>query len=92
LTFTWVNPFITLGNTKELNEEDLPPMSLTIQSEITFERFQQVKTDSLLKQLLIAHRLDLFLDAAFTLVSVVFNYAGPYFLKRILYVATLVML
>jgi hypothetical protein len=88
LSFTWVNQFINLGNTKELEVEDLPNMSLSIKTALVFDRFRQISASTLLKKILLANRLDLFLDAALTLLSVVFNYAGPYFLKKILYVST----
>jgi hypothetical protein len=83
-SFTWVNRFITFGGQKELNEEDLPPLSLTMQTGVTFERFQRVKTRALLTQLMLAHRLDLALDLSFTVLSVILEYAGPFFLKKIL--------
>ncbi len=86
LTVSWVNPFINLGNRQELNPGDLPPLSMTQQSAIVFDRFRQIKTKSLLAKLLLANKIDLLLDAFFTLISVVFNYAGPFFLKRILLV------
>lgn len=84
LSFTWVNKFINLGNTKELEVEDLPDMSLSINTALVFGRFRQTRGNTLLKKILLANRLDLFMDAVLTLLSVVFNYAGPYFLKKIL--------
>lgn len=84
LSFTWVNPFIAQGNEKELEPEDLPTLSLTQQTVHVFERFRLIKTSSLLKRIFWSNRLDLALDASLTLVSVVFNYMGPFFLKRIL--------
>jgi hypothetical protein len=84
LSFTWVNPFINLGNTKELEVEDLPNLSMSIKTAVVFDRFRQVVAGNLLRKILLANRLDLCLDFILTLVSVVFNYAGPFFLKRIL--------
>jgi hypothetical protein len=84
LTFTWVNPFISLGSSKELEPEDLPSLSLTMQTAIVFDRFRQIAGSTLLRRILLANRLDLALDAGLTLISVVFNYAGPFFLQRIL--------
>ena len=55
-----------------------------MRSAIVFDRFRQLKNHSLLAKLFLANKLDLFLDAIFTLISVVFNYAGPFFLKKIL--------
>ncbi|OCF78519.1 ATP-binding cassette transporter [Kwoniella mangroviensis CBS 8886] len=84
LSFNWVNQFILEGASKELEPEDLPKLSLTQQTSVVFDRFRQLKTSSLLKQIFLANRLDLGLDAGLTLLAVVFNYAGPYFLKKIL--------
>nr|XP_019008083.1 ATP-binding cassette transporter [Kwoniella pini CBS 10737]OCF46864.1 ATP-binding cassette transporter [Kwoniella pini CBS 10737] len=84
LSFNWVNEFIAFGASKELDPEDLPKLSLKQQTAIVFDRFNQLKTSSLLKQIFLANKLDLGSDAALTLLAVVFNYAGPYFLKKIL--------
>ena len=84
LTFTWINPYIAFARSKELDETDLPKLSPSMQARIVYDRFQEVLARSLLFRLLLANRLDLFLDASMTIVSVVFNYAGPFFLKRIL--------
>jgi hypothetical protein len=84
MSFTWVNPFITFGTSKELEPEDLPNLSLRMQTAVVFDRFRQVLGSSLLRRILLANKLDLAMDAGFTLVSVIFNYAGPFFLKMIL--------
>ncbi|WVW80972.1 hypothetical protein I302_102963 [Kwoniella bestiolae CBS 10118] len=84
LSFNWVNKFILEGASKELEPEDLPKLSLTQQTSVVFDRFRQLQTSSLLKKIFLANKLDLGLDAGLTLLAVVFNYAGPYFLKKIL--------
>ncbi|KAK4688623.1 hypothetical protein P7C73_g1481, partial [Tremellales sp. Uapishka_1] len=84
LTFTWVNPLIHEGASKELDPKDLPNLSPTMQTAVVFDRFRQLVTSTLLRKILLANRLDLLLDAGLTLISVVFNYASPFFLKRIL--------
>lgn len=76
--------YIALGNERELQPEDLPTMSPTQQTAIVFDRFRQIATSTLLRKILLANKLDLLLDLSLTLLSVVFNYASPYFLKRIL--------
>ncbi|WRT70588.1 uncharacterized protein IL334_007586 [Kwoniella shivajii] len=84
LSFNWVDPFIRKGASQELEPEDLPKLSLTMQTAIVFDRFRQLKTSTLLRKIFLANKLDLGLDAGLTLIAVVFNYAGPYFLKKIL--------
>ncbi|WWC92185.1 uncharacterized protein L201_007139 [Kwoniella dendrophila CBS 6074] len=84
ISFNWVNEFITKGASQELEPEDLPKLSLSQQSAVVFDRFRQLKTSTLLRKIVLANKLDLGLDAGLTLIAVVFNYAGPYFLKKIL--------
>ncbi|WVR08508.1 hypothetical protein IAU60_005563 [Kwoniella sp. DSM 27419] len=84
LSFDWINPFIKFAASKELEPEDLPRLSMTQQTAVVFDRFHRLKASTLLRKLLLVNKLDLAMDAGFTLISVVFNYAGPYFLKKIL--------
>jgi hypothetical protein len=79
-----MNEFIVYGNSKELQPEDLPTLSMTMQTAVTFHRFRDLTSSTLLRRILSANSIDLALDGLLTLVSVVFNYAGPFFLKRIL--------
>lgn len=75
---------IRLGNAQELQPEDLPPLSMTLQAGPIFQRFRDTAARSLLFKILWANKFDLGFDASFTYLSVIFNYAGPFFLKRIL--------
>lgn len=84
VTFSWVDSFIRYGNSQELEPEDLPPLSMTQQTAIVFEKFRQVTTSKLVNKLFVVNKLDMALDASLTLVSVILNYAGPFFLNRIL--------
>ena len=84
LMFRWINAFIAYGYSRELEPEDLPQLSLQMQTAICFQRFREVKAKSLLWKVLKANRLDMILDCVLTIVSVVMNYAAPFFLKRIL--------
>jgi hypothetical protein len=79
-----MNKFIVYANTKELEPEDLPNLSMTMQTAVVFHRFRELTSSNLLRRIFSANAIDLALDGLFTLVSVVFNYAGPFFLKRIL--------
>ncbi|KAK8850432.1 hypothetical protein IAR55_004350 [Kwoniella newhampshirensis] len=84
LTFTWINDFIRLGNAKELQAEDIPKLSLTMQTAVIFSRFKDMKSSTFLRRIFLANTLDVALDIALTILGVVFNYAGPFFLKRVL--------
>ncbi|WWD20615.1 hypothetical protein CI109_105091 [Kwoniella shandongensis] len=84
ISFRWVNDFITFGASQELEPDDLPPMSLTMQSSIVFDKFRRLTASTLLRKIMLSNKLDFALDFSLTIVQVVLNYAGPFFLKRIL--------
>ncbi|KDQ49974.1 hypothetical protein JAAARDRAFT_42467 [Jaapia argillacea MUCL 33604] len=84
MSFLWVYPLIQRGTNTTLNEEDVWNLSPTLQSKPVFIKFSQTKSPSLLRRLWKANSLDLMLDMVLTVVSVVFNYASPFFLRRIL--------
>ena len=64
--------------------EDLPNLSMSMKTAVVFEQFRQIGSSTLLRKLFFAHKLDLMLDCTLTIISVIFNYAGPFFLKKIL--------
>lgn len=72
------------GTNVTLNEGDVWNLSPTMQARPVYIKFSQTKRNTLLKRLWAANSLDLILDFVLTYVSVVFNYLGPFFLKRIL--------
>ncbi|KAH7922269.1 P-loop containing nucleoside triphosphate hydrolase protein [Leucogyrophana mollusca] len=84
ITFSWVYPMIKQGSSTTMNEGDVWNLSVTMQSRPVFIKFSTVFSSSLLGRLWLANSLDIMLDFFLTLVSVVFNYASPFFLKRIL--------
>ncbi|KAF7350973.1 hypothetical protein MSAN_01659500 [Mycena sanguinolenta] len=84
VTFTWVYPLVKRGRDTTLNEKDVWDLSPTIQSRNIFIKFVTLPQKSLLLRLWAANSFDLIGDVALTLGSVMFNYAGPFFLKRIL--------
>ncbi|KAJ7270116.1 multidrug resistance-associated ABC transporter [Mycena haematopus] len=84
VTFRWVYPLVKRGRNTTLNEKDVWDLSPTIQSRNIFNKFSTLPQKSLLKKLWTANSRDIIGDFAFTLASVMFNYAGPFFLKRIL--------
>ncbi|KAI0639291.1 multidrug resistance-associated ABC transporter [Trametes polyzona] len=82
-SFRWVLPLLNLGTYNTLNEVDVWALSPTMQARPLHIKFSR-STGKLLKRIWETNRLDLVLDFVLTYVSVVFNYAGPFFLKRIL--------
>ncbi|KAI0041568.1 hypothetical protein FA95DRAFT_1565261 [Auriscalpium vulgare] len=83
-TFTWVWPLVKRGTHGTLNEKDVWSLSPTIQSRPIFVKFSRTFRSTLLRRLWAANSLDLLLDFILSFISVIFNYASPYFLKRIL--------
>jgi hypothetical protein len=67
-----------------LQVEDLPNLSMSMKTAVVFDHFRQIGSSTLLRKLFIANKLDLLLDCSLTIVSVILNYAGPFFLKKIL--------
>ncbi|KAI0827335.1 multidrug resistance-associated ABC transporter [Trametes gibbosa] len=83
VSFRWVVPLLDLGTYNTLNEVDVWSLSPTMQSRPLHIKFSR-STGKLLKRIWATNSLDLILDFTLTFVSIVFNYAGPFFLKRIL--------
>lgn len=84
MSFLWVKPMIDRGTYETLNEDDVWSLSATMQARPVYMKFSECKRESLLNWLWVANSLDLILDFTLTYVSVIFNYLGPFFLKRIL--------
>ncbi|KAI0697630.1 multidrug resistance-associated ABC transporter [Cerioporus squamosus] len=82
-SFRWVVPLLEKGTYNTLNEEDVWKLSPTMQARPLHIKFSR-SSGKLFKRLWRANSLDLILDFILTYISVVFNYAGPFFLKRIL--------
>ncbi|PIL29150.1 ATP-binding cassette transporter [Ganoderma sinense ZZ0214-1] len=82
-SFRWVMPLLNNGTYNTLNEEDVWALSPSMQAKPLHLKFSRT-TGLLFSRLWRANALDLVLDFVLTYVSVVFNYASPFFLKRIL--------
>lgn len=84
MTFGFVNPLVAKGAEGPLTESDVFELSPHHRASPLLHRFETVKGKTLLRKIWVINSLDLLMDGLLTLVSVVFNYAGPFFLKRIL--------
>lgn len=82
------NPFTVTsqGTSTTLNDEDVWKLSPRFLSRPLFLKWQQpsYQRKTLLRKLWATNALDLILDFVLSYLSVVFNYLGPFFLKRIL--------
>ena len=76
-------PLLNNGTYNTLNEEDVWALSPSMQAKPLHLKFSRT-TGRLFSRLWRANSLDLVLDFVLTYLSVVFNYASPFFLKRIL--------
>ncbi|KAI0945816.1 hypothetical protein AcV7_009953 [Taiwanofungus camphoratus] len=84
MSFRWILPLIDRGTHTTLSEGDVWALSPTMQSRPLYIKFGNTKRATLIRRLWAANSLDLILDFILTYVSVIFNYASPFFLKRIL--------
>ncbi|KAJ7212815.1 multidrug resistance-associated ABC transporter [Mycena haematopus] len=84
ISFSWIYPLIKKGTYTTLHDKDVFELSPNIQSRPVFIKFSTLRLPTLLQKLWVANSLDIIIDFMLTIVSVFFNYAGPFFLKRIL--------
>ncbi|KAF7331515.1 ATP-dependent bile acid permease [Mycena kentingensis (nom. inval.)] len=99
ITFSFIHPLIRKGSQQTLYEQHVWEMSPTMQSRPVFAKFQTILGISLLQRLVVANSFDLMqafslsdylgsyphrADFIGTLLSIVFQYASPYLLKRLL--------
>ncbi|KAJ7173895.1 hypothetical protein C8R43DRAFT_1094036 [Mycena crocata] len=84
ISFSWIYPLIRKGTTTTLSPSDVYDLSPNLQSRPVFIKFTRLRTPTLLRKLWAANSFDIIVDFTLMIVSVMFNYAGPYFLKHIL--------
>lgn len=74
------------GTSTTLNEGDVWNLSPRFQSRPIFLKWSLPSSQrpTLLRKLWAANALDLIIDFVLAYISIVFNYLGPFFLKRIL--------
>ncbi|KAF8577829.1 multidrug resistance-associated ABC transporter [Ramaria rubella] len=84
ITFEWTYPLIKKGKNQTLNETDVWDLSPTMQCKALYLKFATITRKTLFRRIWAANSYDLTLDFLMTIISITFNYAGPFFLKRIL--------
>uniref|UniRef100_A0A8H7XJS6 Multidrug resistance-associated ABC transporter n=1 Tax=Psilocybe cubensis TaxID=181762 RepID=A0A8H7XJS6_PSICU len=84
VSFSWIYPLIRSGRYATLHEKDVWNISPTMQSRPLFAKFSALRQTSLFRRIWAANSLDIIIDLTLTIVSVVLQYTGPYFLKKIL--------
>ncbi|CAE6476012.1 unnamed protein product [Rhizoctonia solani] len=81
MTFTWVSPIISLGVLRPLEEKDVWRLSRSMRTRTLMRKFLQVQRPSLLRRILVANAMDLFLDGSLTVISTLMNFSAPFFLN-----------
>ncbi|KAJ7054740.1 hypothetical protein C8F01DRAFT_1374331 [Mycena amicta] len=84
VTFSWIYPLLKRGRSSTLNEIDVSNLSPSFSSRPLFIKFSAIPQKKLLQRLWAANSFDISMAFLLTWLSVVFNYAGPFFLKQIL--------
>ncbi|TFK47824.1 P-loop containing nucleoside triphosphate hydrolase protein [Heliocybe sulcata] len=83
ITFHWMYPLISRGMRRSLSEAEVWNLSPVMQSRPIFIKFNALQ-GSVFRRIWKANSRDLLLDFIGTYISVICNYLGPFFLKRIL--------
>ncbi|XP_021764948.1 ABC transporter C family member 10-like [Chenopodium quinoa] len=97
LTFWWLNPLMTLGKEKTLEEEDIPKLRDADRAEACYlqfmDQFSKQKMDepssqpSLLWTIVACHRTDILISGFFALLKILTLSAGPLLLNAFIEVA-----
>lgn len=66
LTFSWMSPFISIGVNKTVEEHDVWQLSHLLRSRIIMTKFRHFHRKTLLRRIIAANFLDIFVDFALT--------------------------
>ncbi|KAF7974527.1 hypothetical protein HWV62_11990 [Athelia sp. TMB] len=84
ITFSWMSPIMKKGTHTTLVESDIWKLSPTMSSKPLFAKFASTIRPTLLKRIWAANKYDMMLDMSLTCLGVVFSYAGPFYLRKLL--------
>ncbi len=68
MTVSWMSPLITLGSSRQLNDEDVWSLSFEFQHKTLHEKFRELK-GSVVRRLLTANGIDLIIISSLAVVS-----------------------
>jgi len=68
MTISWMKPLISLGNARQLNDEDVWLLSYEFQHRILHDRFRELK-GSVLRRLVEANGLDLIIISVLSIIE-----------------------
>ncbi|KAH6681518.1 ABC transporter-like protein [Halenospora varia] len=80
---SWMKPLIALGNARQLNDEDVWKLGYEFQHKALHDRFKELQ-GSVLRRLLEANGLDLFIISALGILELLANFSAPVLLQKIL--------
>ncbi|RDW62330.1 ABC transporter-like protein [Coleophoma cylindrospora] len=83
MTVSWMSPLISLGNKRQLNDDDVWSLNYEFQHRMLHDRFRELP-GSVLRRLMSANGIDLVLISLLSLVELLANYSTPVLLQKIL--------
>ncbi|KAE8552103.1 hypothetical protein EYB25_005997 [Talaromyces marneffei] len=83
LTVSWMSPLISVGRKRKINEDDVWLLGFEFQHRRLHENFRQLR-GSVLRRLLRANGIDLFILSCISLVQMAFNFSSPLLLQQFL--------
>lgn len=83
MSVSWMAPLIKLGNERQLNDEDVWGLGFQFQHRTLHDRFRELK-GSVLRRLVEANGLDLFIISALGILELVADFSTPVLLQKIL--------
>ncbi|QRW14151.1 ABC transporter [Ceratobasidium sp. AG-Ba] len=84
ITFSWISPLISIGESRALEESDVWSMSREMRSRAILKQFMQIGKQPLWRSLIIANAKDLFIDFVMTVSYAVLGFAPPIILNLML--------
>ncbi|KAF8331910.1 uncharacterized protein EI90DRAFT_3154324 [Cantharellus anzutake] len=81
VTFSWISPFVSVGRKDTVEENDVWQLSHLLRSRILMTKFRHFHRKSLLRRIVAANFLDLFLDFVLSIVSSTLGILQPYLLN-----------
>ncbi|KAL8737968.1 MAG: hypothetical protein Q9181_001190 [Wetmoreana brouardii] len=83
MSVSWMSPLISVGYTRQLNDDDVWNLSLEFQHRILHQKFREL-AGSVVRRLLSANGLDLVILSCLGIVEALSNFAGPVLLQQLL--------
>lgn len=84
ISFSWINPLITLGYMRPLDDPDMWDIPPELRVNRAIHEFKKGRGPTMLKSLFYVYRVQLMKQAMYALISTGFTFAPPYFMNRIL--------